>query len=170
MTASSRPVVRIAPDRFELRLDREERRILGSVVAGLRAEMDDPRATAPDGPLARLFPPAFPDDPEADAEWADLVHADLAEGRRERLEVVERTIDAQALDEAQAGAWLGVLNDARLVLGTSLGVTEDTPDGPPRRDDPDAMRRAVFAYLGWLVGAFTDALAAGLPEVPDDPA
>jgi hypothetical protein len=31
-------------------------------------------------------------------------------------------------------------------------------------DDPDATRRVVFDYLGWLVAAFVDALAEGLPE------
>jgi hypothetical protein len=31
------------------------------------------------------------------------------------------------------------------------------------------MRQVVFAYLGWPVGPFADALAAGLPAVPDEP-
>ena len=30
------------------------------------------------------------------------------------------------------------------------------------------MREAVFAYLGWLVAAFVDALADALPRVPDE--
>ena len=40
--------------------------------------------------------------------------------------------------------------------------------GPGDPDDPDAMREAVFAYLGWLVAAFVDALADSLPRVPDE--
>ena len=164
-----RPSVRrAARDRFELRLEDQERRILGSLVAELRGTLDDPAARAPGGVLARLYPPAFPDDDAASAGFADLVHADLAETRRDRVAVMEATIDAESLDEAQATAWLGVLNDARLVLGTSLGFEEDAPDDLPSDDDPDAMRHAVFADLGWLVGGFTDALAEGLPEVPDE--
>jgi hypothetical protein len=100
--------------------------------------------------------------------YADLVHADLAATRRDRVAVVEATLDAGTLDEDQASAWLGVLNDARLVLGTSLGIDEPSPHGLPDGRDREAMRHAVFAYLGWLVGAFSDALAEGLPEVPDE--
>ena len=162
------PVVRVGRERFDLNLEAHERRILGSLVAELRGELEDPAGMAPGGALARLYPPAFPDDPAASAEYADLVHADLAETRRDRVAVVEATLDEPSLDEPQATAWLGVLNDARLVLGTSLGFEEDAPDELPDQDDPDAMRYAVFAYLGWLVGAFTDALAEGLPEVPDE--
>ena len=163
------PVVRVGRERFDLQLEAHERRILGSLVAELRGELDDPAGMAPGGALARLYPPAFPDDPAASAEFADLVHADLADTRRERVAVVEATLDAPSLDEPQAMAWLGVLNDARLVLGTSLGLEDDAPDELPDEDDPDAMRYAVFAYLGWLVGGFTDALADGLPQVPDEP-
>lgn len=162
------PVVRVGRERFDLRLEAHERRILGSLVAELLGELEDPEGMAPGGTLSRLYPPAFPDDPAASAEYADLVHADLAEMRRDRVAVVESTLEAPSLDEAQALAWLGVLNDARLVLGTSLGLEDDAPDEPPDAADPDAMRYAVFAYLGWLVGAFTDALAEGLPEVPDE--
>jgi 2-C-methyl-D-erythritol 4-phosphate cytidylyltransferase len=171
VTQPAAPVVRIGHDRFRLRLDPEERRILAALVGELRAELDDPASHAPDGALARLFPPAFPDDPEAEASYVDLVHEDLAAARRERMALVESTIDADELDEAGAAAWLGVLNDARLVLGQSLGITEDDEGGDAghsRAADPDAMRRAVFAYLGWLVSSFTDALAEGLPEVPDE--
>lgn len=162
------PVVRVGRERFDLQLEPHERRILGSLVAELRGELDDPAGMAPGGALARLYPAAFPDDPAASAEFADLVHADLADTRRERVAVVEATLDAPSLDEPQAMAWLGVLNDARLVLGTSLGLEDDAPDELPDEDDPDAMRYAVFAYLGWLVGGFTDALADGLPQVPDE--
>lgn len=167
MALAAAPVVRTARDRFELRLDPEERRILASIVAELGAELGDPLSSAPDGALARLYPPAFPDDPEEEAAFAGLVHADLVDIRRERVALVEATIEAGALDQAQASAWLGVLNDARLVLGASLGVTADDDDRPLRPGEPDAMRRAVFAYLGWLVGSFTDALAEGLAEAPD---
>ena len=168
MTAPALPVARVAADRFELRLEPHERRILQSLVAELRAELDDPAGRSPGGALARLYPAAFPGDAAASADYAELVHEDLAATRQQRISAVEATIDAEVLDEAQAAAWLGVLNDARLVLGTSLGIEEDASDDVPDGDDPEAIRKAVFAYLGWLVAAFTDALAEGLPEVPDE--
>jgi hypothetical protein len=162
------PIVRTPDGPFELRLEPHERRILGTLVAELRRALDDATARAPGGVLARLYPPAFPDDPVASAEFADLVHPDLAATRLERIAVVEATLAASSLDEAQAGAWLGVLNDARLVLGTSLGIEEPSPGVLPDEVGDEAVRHAVFAYLGWLVGAFTDSLAEGLPHVPDE--
>ena len=166
------PVRRAGPGRLVLRLEPNERRILSSLVDELRAEHEHPGSGAPGGPLARLYPPAFPDDPEAEASYADLVHADLVDTRRDRVAVVVKTLDARELDDAQAAAWLGTLNDLRLVLGSSLGVEDDgddagTPD-PADPDNPDAMREAVFAYLGWLVAAFVDALTDALPRVPDE--
>jgi hypothetical protein len=165
------PVRRAGPGRVVLRLDPQERRILTSLVADLRAELDDPASAATGGSLARLYPPAFPDDPDAEAAYADLVLADLVDTRRDRVAVVESTLGAEVLDDAQAAAWLGTLNDLRLVLGSSLGIEEGDdasiadPDDP---DDPDAMREAVFAYLGWLVAACGDALADSLPRIPDE--
>jgi hypothetical protein len=171
VTEPGPPVRRAGPGRFLLRLDPQERRILGSLVAELRAELVDPESAVPGGALARLYPPAFPGDPEAEAAFADLVLADLVETRQDRAAIVEATIDAQELDDAQAEAWLDTLNDVRLVLGSSLGM--DVGDDAGKRthddpDDPDAMREAVFAYLGWLVAAFVDALAGALPRVPDE--
>ena len=168
MTELGPPVRRAGPGRLVLRLDPHERRILASLVAELRGELEDPESAVPAGALARLYPPAFPDDPDAEAAYADLVLADLVDTRRDRVAVVEATLDAEDLDDAQAAAWLGTLNDLRLVLGSSLGIEDG--DEPTTRDpdDPDAMREAVFAYLGWLVAAFVDALADALPRVPDE--
>jgi hypothetical protein len=168
VTGLGPPVRRVGPGRLVLRLDPHERRILASLVAELHAELEDPESAATGGSLARLYPPAFPDDPEAEAAYADLVLADLVDTRRDRVAVVEATLDAQDLDDAQAAAWLGTLNDLRLVLGSSLGIEDGDDARTPGPDDPDAMREAVFAYLGWLVAAFVDALADALPRVPDE--
>ena len=168
MSGSALPVERAGPDRLVLRLGPDERRILASLAAELRAELEDPDSAAPDGTLARLYPSAFPDDPEAEAAYADLVLADLVGTRRERTALVEATIDADVIDDRAGAAWLGTFNDLRLVLGASLGVEDHDGDEAPAADDPDATRRAVFAYLGWLVAAFTDALSDALPAVPDE--
>jgi hypothetical protein len=162
------PVRRSGPGRVVLRLDPHERRILASLVAELHAELADPESAAAGGALARLYPPAFPDDLEAEAAYADLVLADLVDIRRDRVAIMAATLDAQELDDAQAAAWLGTLNDLRLVLGSRLGIEEGDDATIPGSDDPDAVRHAVFAYLGWLVAAFVDALTDALPRVPDE--
>ena len=160
MTEPRPRVVRTAEGRISLRLGAQERMILGGLVGELRATL-----AVPDPLLARLYPPAFPDDPEAEAAFQDLVRADLEADRRDRVAVVDETLGARSLDEAQATAWMGALNDLRIVLGTRLGVTDETEASHIDEDDPDAERRIVYAYVGWLLGQFVDALAAGLPDV-----
>jgi hypothetical protein len=161
------PFLRVGPDRIRVRLDAGERLLLGRLLADLRMRLDDPEKRA-GGALERLFPAAFPDDPEAEASYAALVREDLLDGRRARIRAVEATLDAEAIDDEQALAWMTVVNDLRLVLGTSLGVSEDD-EGFPEAGHPDAFRRAVYAWLGWVVGWLVEALEATLPEVPDGP-
>jgi hypothetical protein len=139
----------------------------GPAASGTPARDGAAVPEAPDPVLARLYPPAFPDDPEAEAAFRDLVRADLEDDRRDRVAVVDETLGATSLDEAQAAAWAGVLNDLRLVLGTRLGVTDETETRPIDEDAPDAERRIVYGYVGWLLGQFVDALAAALPDVGD---
>jgi hypothetical protein len=56
-----------------------------------------------------------------------------------------------ALDRDQVDAWLGTLNDLRLVLGTRLEVTEDTELDVPD-DDPHAQALLVYGWLGLAAG------------------
>jgi len=174
--AARRPVRRIGEDRFALHLEPHVREIIGSLIDELRGAMraradgagesatswSGPAGDAAD-PVARLYPPAFPDDAEAEAAWADLVRPGLDDARTRRLERMETTLAADELDETAAAAWLGGLNDMRLVLGAQLGIAEDDPP-PVAASDADATRRMVFDYLGFLVASFVDALAEGLPE------
>jgi hypothetical protein len=142
---------------FRLRLSRQERDILRDLPGQLREilESDDPA-------LRRLFPPAYQDDPEREAEYHRLVHDDLVAGRRRALEVMESTVDARRLDEEQLTAWLGALNDLRLVLGTRLDVTEDEYDRELSQDDPRSGAMSLYHYLGWLEAQAVEALAEGL--------
>ncbi|MFN8187057.1 MAG: DUF2017 family protein [Gaiellales bacterium] len=100
--------------------------------------------------VRRLFPPAYADSEQDEAEYRDLVREELLEGRREALRAFETTIDRSRLSEDELDVWMRVLNDLRLVLGTRLDVTEDTFVEPIDRRDPDAQTLAVYAYLGWL--------------------
>jgi hypothetical protein len=161
---------RRGPDQVIVGLGAGERRVIGAMVTELRTQLDDPGTASPGGTLARLFPPAFPDDPEAEASYADLVREDLVDGRRERLDLVLASLDEPELDDARALAWMTVLNDLRLTLGTLLDVSEDDALGRPDDDDPDAFRWAVYGWLGWLVGELVEALEDTLPDVADGPA
>jgi len=142
---------------FRLLLTRQERDILRGLPGQLREilESDDPA-------LRRLFPPAYQDDPEREAEYRRLVHDELVAGRRRTLEVMESTVDARQLDQEQLTAWLGALNDLRLVLGTRLDVTEEEYDRELPQDDPRSAAMGLYHYLGWLEAQAVEALAEGL--------
>jgi hypothetical protein len=158
--AIRRPVVaRTSRGDFRLQLSSEERALLRSLPAQLRDLLgtDDPG-------LRRLTPPAYPDDATKEAEYRDLVGGELDTGRRRSLEVMEATIDAERLDEEQISAWLGALNDLRLVLGTRLDVTEEMYEEGIPESDPRAPAFAVYQYLGWLEEQIVAALAGALPN------
>jgi hypothetical protein len=142
---------------FQLRLPPEERALLRTLPEQLRdlLSSDDPA-------LERLFPPAYPDDPLRNEEYAQMVRGDLLAGRLAAVEVMEATIDAERLDEEQLSAWLSAVNDLRLVLGSRLEITEDLYDEGLPDGDPRAPAFAVYLYLGLLEEQAVEALAAGI--------
>jgi hypothetical protein len=144
-----RPVKRVRGGVYKLRLSPEERDLLRDLpnqLKNLLAETDEPA-------LKRLFPPAYIDDPEGEAEYRRLVGSDLLQGRQASLDTMAASIDATELDEQQITAWLSSLNDLRLVIGTQLDVQED--------DEPmDTPIHQVYYYLSMLEEAVISALAS----------
>ena len=53
------------------------------------------------------------------------------------------------MTDEEVGAWLQGLNDARLTLGTRLGVGEDV-DAELRHEDPDSSRFGGLEIYDWL--------------------
>ena len=155
------PGRRIQRDRnggYRLRLPAEERELLRSLPGQLREVLatDDPG-------LRRLFPSAYPDDPEADDDYRRLTRAELLDGKLAALQVVEDTADAEHLTGEQLEGWLGALESLRLFLGTQLDVREEVLETPLHPHDPDAPARALYGYLSWLQEQAVDALSASLP-------
>jgi Domain of unknown function (DUF2017) len=132
----------------------EEREVLRALPPQLREILD-----TDDPSLRRLHPPAYQDDPERDAEYRRLVGDDLLRQRLQALEVMEATIDAATLDQEQMTAWLGAINDLRLVFGTRLDVTEAMYEEGIPPEDPRAATFALYQYLGWLEEQVVSALA-----------
>ena len=123
----------------------------------------------PDPVLERLFPRAYLDPTEeaAESEWQRFVHDDLVGGRRQAVQTVEGTLAGAVvrrgrfeltLDDEQAQAWLAVINDARLALGTRLEVTEDMDLSRLDPGDPDTAPYAVYWWLGVLEERLVDVL------------
>jgi Domain of unknown function (DUF2017) len=142
-------VKRVRGGRFALRITGAERDVLRSLPAQLRQLMTGQDAGAnPD--LRRLFPTAYPDDPEKAAEYDAMVRDDLVAERLAAIDVMERTIDSDRLSEEELLAWLSSINDLRLVLGTRLDVAEDLSELDVTPDDPRAESLALYAYLSLL--------------------
>jgi hypothetical protein len=150
-----RRIRRLRRGGFELSLPPAERELM----TRLPAELDEMLGTD-DPSMVRLFPPAHPDDPELETEYRSMVGDDLLARRREALQIVHETAGQRRLDADQVAAWLGALNDLRLVIGTQLEVTEEMDH--VLEDDPRAPRFAVYGYLTWLQSQVVDALAEDL--------
>jgi hypothetical protein len=133
-------------------------------------------ATAPDDPIMSRLLPDFHrldrDDDESD-ETVSQQDRDSAAALRSLHE--PELIDAKTgvagvlldtcpsggglvkLSLEQADAWLSALNDVRLALGTTLGVSEDMPDQLPE-DDPRAPHLGVYHWLTWMQESLVAAL------------
>ena len=141
---TNRRIRRTRKGDFELRIPEHERELLRSLAPQVREVLgtDDPAA-------ARLFPPAYRDDPEAAAEYRRLVGDQLMSAHLAALETLESTVDAARVGEEQLLAWMRALNQVRLLLGARLEITQDG-DERPDPDDPRAGAYAVYDYLTWL--------------------
>jgi hypothetical protein len=158
----------------EATLDAIEADVLSSLVSDLLELLgdDDPGAADPlaamvglasgpvappdDPALARLLPDAYGDDEQAAQEFRRYTEQDLRAGKRSNASTVLATLAPLTgtggrlpLDREQCDAWLGCLNDLRLVLGTRLEVTEETDLEPPG-EDPRGRALQVYGWLGWL--------------------
>lgn len=126
----------------------------------------DSAVKKPDNPaLARLFPDAYGDADEA-GEFRRLTEPDLREGKRATARQVLETLtdyepgDTLSLDGEQAQAWLGAVNDVRLVLSVWLEI-EDDDDNPFDRIDEADDRYAIVVMYDWL-GAMVEWLVQAL--------
>jgi hypothetical protein len=149
-------------------LDSNEVELLRNVPAELQAVLSGP--TTKDDPIYnRLFPSAYldPTEESAEQEWQELVHPELLRERLAALELVTATLDRAETKRGRAEvelapeeveAWLHVLNDARLALGTRLGITEDPEAEQIDPSDPEAAAHAMYGWLTWLQNDLVEAL------------
>ncbi len=116
-----------------------------------------------------MFPRAYLDPTEEEAEhnWQDMVHSDLVAEKSAALavlaETLERVADADrdaklTLDRAETEAWLSALNDARLALGVTLGITEDHDPSLLDPADPASQPFFVYDWLTMLQGTILEVL------------
>ncbi|MEX0665238.1 MAG: DUF2017 family protein [Acidimicrobiia bacterium] len=168
------PAFERTPDGFELTLRTEERDLLRSLPDELRA-LYELGPDESDPVRGRLFPRAYldPTAEDAEREWRDLVHPELVRDRMDALDRLLASLDAAPaaehgtvvvpLDGDAVRALLSVLNDARLALGTQLGVTEDTDYDELDSSDSRAPGLTAYAWLTYVEGELIETLLGDLP-------
>jgi hypothetical protein len=156
----------------------QEVELLAMTARDMVSIVDEP----PDGEVRdRLYPRAYldPTEEQAQSEYDALVHDDLVQSRRAALGVIVAGLDAAVpnsrgvveieLEPEQEMQWLTAVNDARLVVGTALGVTEDG-DTDYEPGDP---RFEYGVLYGWLTQLHFELVTLLLDEIgeagTDDP-
>ena len=151
------PIEQVDTGLFALNLTADERTTLRGFIDQLdeviSAPEDDPR-------VRRLFPTAYHDNPDFDAEYQGFMREELAQSRRTSIETVRNVLMSEELmTESQLYSFMTVLNSLRLVLGTLLDVDEvDDLDLIPE-DSPAFGQAQLYEYLGWLLEWTVSALS-----------
>lgn len=142
-------IIRIDEDRFIFDLPDVIRQTVVDLASQLEQELET------DNPnLHRLFPTAYSEDPEKDAGYQVLARGELIEGRHSSLTKVIESADADELDGETLEAWMRVVNDLRLVLGTGLDVGE-SEDWLPAPELEQTY--TVYQWLSMLLGHIVEA-------------
>jgi hypothetical protein len=149
-----RPLVEQVGDGYRVNLGRVEQRIVVDSLDELRVMLANH-----DPDTRRLFPTAYPDDAERDAEYHQLVNDELLQGQLDALDTVERTVDGQTMDRDDLEAWMRAINSVRLALGTRLDISEED-SGEIDPDAPDAHDRLAYYLLTGILGATLAALGS----------
>jgi hypothetical protein len=145
------PFTRRDDGRFDVDLPDDVR----AMVLGLISQVRDLLTT--DSPaLRRLFPPPYGDDEERNAGYSVLAGAELMESRLAGIAEVETTIDDRVLTGEQLESWMRSINDVRLVLGTILGIEDES--GPGELSEEAAPMYSAYELLGAVLDAIVDAL------------
>ncbi len=118
----------------------------------------------PDPAARRLDPSPYPDQAEASEEFRRLMADETEKARladRSAFEVsLQEAAHGLVLSEAEAGAWLRVIGEARLTLAARMGIEEDGwEDELPGEDQTVAL----LHYLGWIQQSLVETLEERLP-------
>ena len=160
---------RTATGRVVLRVDDVERGLLISVarqvmdlVQPAEASPDqDPLAAqvgwvdgdvgiSDDPAVARLLPDAY-DDPDDARDFRRFTENDLRQSKMQHamtvVEEIERSGEKVAVTSTDS--WLGLLNDARIAIGTRIQISEDNYEELAGLPDDDP-RSGLFHVYDWL--------------------
>ena len=142
--------------------------LAAALDTGFGFGLDDRLVRPPeDEVLARLLPEGYRDDPEAAAEFRRFTERDLRSRKIAAASTVLSTLGSGGkitLDADRAQAWLLLLNDLRLAIGTRLSITEDyeAVAASLAPDDPQLPMYELYEWLTWLQDSLVRALSGNL--------
>lgn len=110
--------------------------------------------------VRRVFPTAYPDDPEREAGYQVMVRGELIDRHREGIALIAATLDQDHLTDEQLGAWLTTVNALRLVLGAVLGIEDDAGEPDLTDDDPRLPAWQLYHVLSLLLEDIVAALSS----------
>lgn len=156
--AFRRKPIRRTRQGYRIELSDDERAVLVRMVdelAGLLRAGEAPQ---------RLFPTAYPNDPERDEEYQRLMRDELLSSRLASIEMMHMMLAGGDTDEHHPGdptadltftesqlvSFMQSLNALRLVLGEMLDVGED-PDHEVATGLQDSPEHHLYQYLSWLL-------------------
>lgn len=124
-----------------------------ALLVGLTGPTKEPSDPA----IARLFPVAYLDDQLAAEDFRRFTEPDLRNEKLDNLDLVLFLLDQPdaeiKLNSEQVKAWLRALNDLRLVLGTRIGIDDESIN--ENLEDPGFH---LYDYLTYLQGTLIDVL------------
>jgi hypothetical protein len=162
----------------ELGFDDAEKIDLGLHFENLSPEDDAPYTLndfdIPE-PIKRLIPTAYPRDEQAQENFSALTAPHLLKEHIDRLTSLSGVISNQYVTGEELNEWVIALNDLRLVLGTSIGVTENS--AMPDMSDPLIPQWVAYSFLSELVEEIISVLFSEIPDsdeendppLPEDP-
>jgi hypothetical protein len=141
------PPVEAVDGGWRINLDGEERALIVRLMDELEALLTGPGDNAL---LQRLFPTAYPDDEEKEAEYQRLMREELVASRLAAVEAVRTSLGGDdLLDEGETLAFMQSVNAVRLVLGTMLGITDD--DSTDAAEGADSPEHHLYDFLSWIL-------------------
>lgn len=167
---------RLGDGRFAVALPEEERTLLAALPHELLVALEalGEHGETPSA-LARLFPDAHPRDEVESRRFSELQRPELTAAHLEALELLVERAHATVLEEAELDGWLRAIGDLRLVLGSSLEVTEEV--GAPDPQSPRFAEWLCYHYLSAIQAEIVEVLLKGLgpplegadESTPEDP-
>jgi hypothetical protein len=143
-----------------IRFSEDEAELLRRLIAEMETLLDS--RSDRDPVVGRLFPRAYENKKEEES-YRSLVGEELVSHKKANLHAAGDILGSEgaaeaALSEDQAEAWLALLTDLRLAIGTRLDVTEEKMSEDIDPDDPQAAAISVLHWLGWVQGTILEAI------------